>query len=121
MRTIFVGAEHAIEEPKARREVENAERPFRRVEPRIEHVRVREVSLRALRAVLDGPDPERAALGVEELAEDGIRVEARHAAPDDHAVASDQSSDLTIPDQGEIFEAHASTLASTTCISNDLM
>src|SRR5205085_1825741 len=89
------GAEVALVLREARREVDDAELAVGRGEHRLEHVRVLEI---ALHAVLPARwcNLERAALGVEQPAEDGRRVEARQAGPLDAALARDERRELTI-------------------------
>ena len=93
-----------LEEP--RREVQHAERALGRLEARLEDVGVGQVSLypQARRRRSDG---ELAAVVVEERPENRRRIEARHAAPDDGAVAPYMSCQLAVANEPEIRERHA--------------
>src|SRR5207249_134761 len=97
--------EHPAVLHETRRKVDDAEPAARRLEHGLEDVGVLDIPLRARRPVR-GAHEEAASVGIEQLAEDRVRIETRQAAPDDAAAPLYQRRELAIPNEREVLELH---------------
>ena len=107
----LAGPKVTVVKDEAWSKVDDAKCPVVSLENSLQDICILDVLL-TTRPAICGRNRERTAIAlVEELAEDGGRIEARHAAPHDRPGVVDEGRDLTIPNETKVLNTHPSSMA----------